>query len=336
MSLAKDARVEKIRKHLRDKTVITKSDFLDFVQVYRYLNEAGWVVRPELLEWIERNVEQVRSWLPDIWSLRPEYFSDVKPGSRYTRFEQYDKLVSLGLTDPPPNATRGSPDLGSSNATTDMAPIKVKNKAILDFGTRLPTSAVQTRPAIAGSCQQKVWLDDIKSVHKRLEGIRRWLMESAKDLSPDDGLKEILPDIAAKIPDIQDRVHTAQACFDQLEIDHNDFLSEMKRGRDAMMLRPIPIDSPSPEEVPEQVAATSVKGDTSLASIRVESDILPSSHQSMSAARILTGQPQPPPSTHTTTATAPSNSRPLIARRSAMVSYFLVVLASCLEQKKTY
>jgi len=161
-------------------------------------------------------------------------------------------------------------------------------------------------------------------------------MESAKDLSPDDGLKEILPDIAAKIPDIQDRVHTAQACFDQLEIDHNASLSEMKRRRDAMMLRPIPIDSPSPEEVPEQAAATSVTGDTSLASIRVESDILPSSHQSMSAARILTGQPQPPPSTHTTTATAPSNSRPLIARRSAMVSYFLVVLASCLEQKKTY
>lgn len=335
MSLAKDSRVEKIRKHLRDRTDITKSDFLDFVQVYPYFHEAGWVVRPELLEWIEKHVEAVRSWLPEIWSLRSDYFGDVRPESRYTKFEQYDKLVALGLTGPQ-SGFRGSPELGSSHAV-DMAPIQSRSKALFDFGTPIPEPVIQKRPALLGSCQQKVWLDDINGIHKRLESIKRWMIESAKDLSPDDELKEILPNIAAKIPNIQDRVETAQVCFDQVKVDYDAARSKRKRMRDAMFSRPM--YSPTPE-VAEQVAATLLDEDMPSTSIRVESDIPPNSDQLISATRISTGQPhlshsdKPPPSTnvHTTTATATDNShpaRPMIARRSAMASYFLLSRFTC-------
>ena len=58
-ALGRDARVEKIRRHLREGTMIPKEDFLDFVNIYPRFYQAGFKLRPGLTKWIEENRTKV-------------------------------------------------------------------------------------------------------------------------------------------------------------------------------------------------------------------------------------------------------------------------------------
>jgi len=249
---AKDARVEKLRRLLREGSVITKYDFLDFVSVYKHFHEAGFKVRPTLTKWIQENHKTVLEWLPDILKVRPGFFADLQPNSKYNTFKEYQTLAALGLSgqgssEPPLDhqpVSRRSPDLGTAST-----PANVTLRELSDFGTPIPDSAIIKRPSLSGQTQQKVWLDDIKEVHHHLREIKSWLVKSSQALGPRDPMTPSLTEAAQRIPDFSDRVDTAQLCFDDIKSQYDQEVAELMRGRARM-----PRYSPAPMEVEGEVA----------------------------------------------------------------------------------
>ena len=100
---------------------------------------------------------------------------------------------------------------------SELLPTKPKEKALSNFGTAIPELVLGKRPNLSGRIQQQVWFDDIREVHKHLRGLKKWLVQVADDLSPDDGMKDLLSSAIRRIPDFSDCVNTAQLCFDDVK-----------------------------------------------------------------------------------------------------------------------
>ncbi|KAK4447230.1 hypothetical protein QBC34DRAFT_410143 [Podospora aff. communis PSN243] len=334
MNPGRDARVEKIRHRLREGVAIPKEEFLDFVNVYSHFHETGWKVRPALAKWIQENGDTVLTWLPDILRARPGYFEDSRSGKRASAYDEYEAMVALGL------AGQASPRLPDSlepilatassaqpSPDPDMPPTRPKQKTISDFGTALPNSACQKRPRLLGMIQQQVWLQDITEAHKRLGAAKRWLLQVAND-PPHDEWKDWLRDAAEKlIPDISDRVETAQLCLEDVKLRYQNSCAEQARNRLELSKRHFPSVEEDDDEIPTPMPTPEARFQESedLSSIRVESDIIgtgtstapitPTTSRRPATGAVANSHFDPPLGS-----SAAGLSNPPFPRRSAMVS----------------
>lgn len=319
----RDPRVDKIRRHLREGTTIPKEDLLDFVNVYPRFWESGWKVRSGLVKWINRNSETVLGWFPDILKARPGYFEDPRSGTRASTYDGYETFVALGL------AGQSSPrptDLGvnatspPSSSDPDMPPTRPKQKTLSDFGARMPDSACQKRPSLAEMVQQQVWLEDITEAHKRLKKLKKWLVQVAEGLGHDDGWKDLLSSAAETIPDLSDRVETAQLCFEDVKLNYEKSCAEQARKR-AELSRTTRYSPSLGADDDDAPSSAPVEEKEDLSSIRVESDIIgvvthttpitPRTSTSATFANAQFGHIQSP---------ATKSNNPPFPRRSVMVS----------------
>ncbi|KAK4444375.1 hypothetical protein QBC34DRAFT_415404 [Podospora aff. communis PSN243] len=295
---AKDHRVEKLRKLLREGSTITKEDFLDFVVVYKHFYEAGFKLRPGLAKWFQENEKTILEWRPEVLRVRPGFFDDIPPNSNST-FREYPILVALGLARDEGHSEQETDDRTVSPKALDLGVTSSlgKLKELSDFGSPIPESAVGDRPSLSGKFQQNVWVDDIKEVVHHLTQLKTWLMESANRLTPHDPMTETMETAARRVPDFVDRIRTAQLCFDDVKSKYEASTAELLRGR-ARVRRysPAPLDD-AEREGTARVAADN-ETDTTLkslsASILVVSDIV--GNESITAGGSRVNNKRPPPS----------------------------------------
>ncbi|KAK0623796.1 hypothetical protein B0T14DRAFT_553883 [Immersiella caudata] len=272
---ARDLRVEKLRKLLRERSIISKEDFLDFVNVYEHFYDAGFKVRPTLSKWFQENQEKILEWRPDILRARPGFFDDVPPNSKST-FREYPILVSLGLAGKRSTEEALDGHIVSPRRTDlGVMPSQGKLKELSDFGSAIPESAVSNRPSLSGQFQQKVWLDDIKEIHHHLKQLRTWLIESANQLTPLDPMKDLMETASRRVPDFADHIRTAQICFDDVKSKYNASTAELLRGR-ARVKRysPAPLEQGARERTATAIPDAEEGSKSPSASILVVSDIV--------------------------------------------------------------
>ncbi|KAK5651248.1 hypothetical protein OQA88_12656 [Cercophora sp. LCS_1] len=269
----RDARVDKIRRHLREGTTIPKEDFLDFVNVYPHFHQAGYKVRPGVAKWIEENSDTVLGWLPDILKISPAYFEEARTGSKASAYDEYSKLAALGLAGHCSSRSPGSmTNTADSQPSSDLdLPTRVSGPNLSDFGTAIPKPVMSKRPSLSGEIQQKVWVDDMKEMHQHLRSLTKWMMKTAEDLGPDDGFSEVLIKAVEKVPDFSSHIETAEACFGDVKLRYESACAEQARRR-AQLRRYSPSLGADEEGTAPTAPKTADGHDPT--SILVESDII--------------------------------------------------------------